>query len=67
MLRGKGLLQPLQKRFLEIWATLPEQSQFYLTGGTALAEFYLGHRFSFDLDLFTAEEPLILPVSYQVI
>ncbi len=66
MLKGKGLLRPLQRRFLEIWATLPEQSHFYLTGGTALAEFYLGHRFSFDLDLFTAEEPLILPVSYQV-
>lgn len=66
MLKGKGLLQPLQAHFLEIWTTLPDQSQFYLTGGTALAEFHLGHRFSFDLDLFTPTEALILPVSYQV-
>lgn len=40
VLRGRGLLQPLQKKFLTFWATLPDQSQFYLTGGTALAEFY---------------------------
>ncbi|MGB9776144.1 MAG: nucleotidyl transferase AbiEii/AbiGii toxin family protein [Anaerolineae bacterium] len=66
MLKGKGLLQPLQKRFLTLWATLSDQHQFCLTGGTALAEFYLGHRLSFDLDLFTAEEPLIVPTSRQV-
>jgi len=29
---------------------------FYLTGGTALAEFYLGHRLSGDLDFFSEEE-----------
>jgi len=28
---------------------------FYLTGGTALSEFYLKHRFSDDLDFFTNE------------
>jgi len=28
-----------------------------------LAEFYLGHRKSFDLDLFTSEKELILPFS----
>jgi predicted nucleotidyltransferase component of viral defense system len=37
---------------------------FYLTGGTALAEFYLGHRKSFDLDIFTTEKGLIIPFSY---
>ena len=37
-----------------------------MTGGTALSEFYLGHRLSFDLDLFTSEEALILPISYQI-
>jgi len=37
---------------------------FYLTGGTALAEFYLGHRKSFDLDIFTTEKELIIPFSY---
>ena len=29
---------------------------FYLTGGTALAEFYLQHRFSEDLDFFSEKE-----------
>jgi len=66
VLRGKGLLTPLQTAFLVTFATLPDQAQFYLTGGTALAEFYLGHRLSFDLDLFTTEEALIRPVSYQI-
>lgn len=31
-------------------------SVFYLTGGTALTEFYLQHRYSDDLDFFTAED-----------
>lgn len=32
---------------------------FYLTGGTALSEFYLQHRYSDDLDFFTRkDEPL---------
>ncbi len=42
---------------------MPDAGRFYLTGGTALAEFYLGHRRSFDLDLFTAEQGLIVPFS----
>lgn len=29
---------------------------FYLSGGTALAEFYLGHRLSEDLDFFSEQE-----------
>jgi len=39
VLRGKGLLRPLQRHFLDLWASFPEQASFYLTGGTALAEF----------------------------
>src|SRR3989344_1455608 len=31
-------------------------SNFYLTGGTALAEFYLHHRLSEDLDFFSENE-----------
>jgi predicted nucleotidyltransferase component of viral defense system len=31
-------------------------SKFYLTGGTALAAFYLFHRYSEDLDFFSKEE-----------
>ena len=42
MLQGKGLLTATQEAFLRLFATLPDQERFYLTGGTALAEFYLG-------------------------
>ena len=66
MLQGRGILTSLQKRVLRILGHLQDISEFYLTGGTALAEFYLGHRLSFDLDLFTTEEGLIVPFSYQV-
>lgn len=66
MLHGKGLLTPIQQAFLTAFAELPDQAQFYLAGGTALAEFYLGHRTSFDLDFFTGQAPLVLPFSYQV-
>ena len=38
---------------------------FYLSGGTALAEYYLHHRYSEDLDFFSEEE--IDPMSIQVI
>jgi hypothetical protein len=65
-LSGRGLLSPIQLAFLSAFAELPDQSRFYLTGGTALSEFYLGHRLSFDLDFFTPEDALILPFSYQV-
>jgi hypothetical protein len=50
MLRGNGLLTPIQRSFIAEFAALPDQAQFYLAGGTALAEYYLGHRLSFDLD-----------------
>lgn len=66
MLRGKGLLTPIQRAFLAAFMRLPDHAHFYLAGGTALAEYYLGHRLSFDLDLFSAEAALILPFSYQV-
>ncbi len=66
MLKGKGVLSDFQKAFLRFFASLPDQERFYLTGGTALAEYYLGHRLSYDLDLFTSETDLILPFSYRV-
>lgn len=65
-LHGSGILTPLQKRFLELFANLPDQSQFYLAGGTALSEYYLGHRLSYDLDIFSGIDSLIQPTSYQV-
>jgi hypothetical protein len=66
VLKGRGILSPLQRASLQLFASLPDQENFYLTGGTALAEYYLGHRLSFDLDLFTSETDLILPISYSV-
>jgi hypothetical protein len=65
-LHGKGILTPFQKRFLEIFANLPDQKQFYLAGGTALSEYYLGHRLSYDLDIFCGTDSLIQPTSFQV-
>lgn len=65
-LKGFGTLTPLQKEFMEILAGLPDKENFYLAGGTALAEYYLGHRLSFDLDYFTGTENLVLPLSYQI-
>lgn len=65
-LQGKDLLAPIQRSFLSAFSQIKDQTQFYLTGGTALAEYYLGHRISLDLDFFTSVEDLILPVSYQL-
>ena len=63
MLKGKGIITNLQRSFLLSLSTLSDSRHFYLTGGTALAEFYLGHRCSYDLDLFTTQKELILPFS----
>ena len=66
MRTGKGILSGFQDTFLHFFASLPDQERFCLTGGTALAEYYLGHRLSDDLDLFTSEAGLIVPFSYRV-
>lgn len=43
-------------------AKTPLQADFYLTGGTALAAFYLHHRYSDDLDLFTDDPQAVVRV-----
>jgi len=48
-------LTPLQAAFLERFFATPTGQRFFLTGGTALAAFYLHHRLSVDLDLFTLD------------
>jgi predicted nucleotidyltransferase component of viral defense system len=48
------LLTPLQNSFLVEFFHLAQD--FYLTGGTALGAFYLQHRHSVDLDLFTHDD-----------
>jgi len=55
------LLTPLQQTVLDaVFAEEVFARGFYLTGGTALAAFYLFHRYSDDLDLFTNDQPLEL-------
>ena len=52
-----SILSDNQKKVLDFLSK--EKSvcdKFYLTGGTALAEFYLSHRLSEDLDFFAEEE-----------
>lgn len=52
-----SILSENQKKLLDLLSK--EQSicaNFYLTGGTALAEFYLHHRLSEDLDFFSEHE-----------
>jgi predicted nucleotidyltransferase component of viral defense system len=51
-----AILRPGQKQLLEALARSPLAKSFYLTGGTALAAFHLGHRVSDDLDLFSEAE-----------
>ena len=41
-------------------------TDFFLTGGTALAVFYLHHRISNDLDLFTAHEVNLAELDFAV-
>lgn len=51
------ILTPLQQDFLVRF--FRQTQDFFLTGGTALAAFYLSHRRSEDLDLFTLSEGAI--------
>lgn len=54
---GKTLLTPHQLDFLEFIQKEPTiTNNFYWTGGTPLAEFYLKHRLSEDIDLFNPEK-----------
>ncbi len=50
--RSKAIT-PLKKEFLK--AFFSREKRFFLTGGSALGLFYLEHRFSYDLDLFSME------------
>jgi hypothetical protein len=61
----KSILSDRQVSLLKLFASNPSiKKHFYLSGGTALAEYYLHHRYSEDLDFFTEEE--VAPMSIQV-
>lgn len=59
----KSILTPNQVQVLkQVGLNKFLTGQFYLTGGTALAEVYLHHRFSEDLDFFSETEFDILSI-----
>ena len=61
----KTVLSLRQKLLLRLFSSDPHiQKNFYLSGGTALAEYYLHHRYSEDLDFFTEKE--VDPLSIQI-
>lgn len=60
----KTILTPLQNKFLAEFFELT--SDFWLTGGTALSAFYLHHRYSEDLDLFTDKDDVFQKVDQPV-
>lgn len=45
---------PLKRDFLRAW--FAQKRRYFLTGGSALGLFYLDHRRSYDLHLFTSDE-----------
>jgi predicted nucleotidyltransferase component of viral defense system len=57
------ILTPFQHQFLSRLAGSPLQSDFFFTGGTALAAFYLHHRYSEDLDFFTDDPQAVSRVA----
>jgi len=62
-----GYASPAQKSVLAALSRDPIiKDAFFLTGGTALSVFYLGHRVSDDIDLFT-RDPLDLPAVTDLI
>lgn len=60
------VLNQLQSDLLAPFFNLPLADRFVLTGGTALAGFYLHHRLSEDLDLFTLNRDAFEQVSSSV-
>lgn len=53
----QAVLKPIQEKLISLVVREPGLKDFYLTGGTALAAYYLQHRLSDDLDFFTFEKP----------
>ena len=58
----KTVLTPIQRKFLELVVAEPYlRRKYYWTGGTVLAEIYLHHRESEDIDLFSEKSEVHLP------
>lgn len=69
MEKTKSILTPHQRAVLDFVSQEPYfNKRYYLAGGTALAEFYLKHRLSEDLDFFVEQEevdPLAVSQFFQ--
>jgi len=62
-----SILTETQRLFLRTAATVDMvRRDFFLTGGTALAEYFLQHRLSEDIDLFTAV-PHAVPIALDAL
>lgn len=60
----KTILSPIQRKFLDLCLKEPYiLKHYYWTGGTVLAEIYLHHRESEDIDLFSENEVNVKVVS----
>lgn len=65
MVMAKTILTNQQQLLLNLISQQKDLvNSFYLSGGTALAEYYLQHRLSEDLDFFSLEE--VEPMNIQV-
>lgn len=53
-----NVIDPILSGAIERFFSYQDWNGLYLTGGTCLAEYYFGHRISFDMDLFTADRDL---------
>lgn len=63
---AKTILTPKQRNLLKyLFSQNNISSHFHLTGGTALSEYYLHHRYSEDIDLFSKKE--VDPLAIQII
>jgi hypothetical protein len=52
---NSNAITPLKRDFLKSF--FAREKRFFLTGGSALGLFYLDHRYSYDVDLFSEERP----------
>ncbi len=59
---GQTILTKDQQMILKLLASEPSLSDFYLTGGTALSEYYLHHRDSDDLDFFSEQSAKLIRI-----
>ncbi|MCL5408831.1 MAG: nucleotidyl transferase AbiEii/AbiGii toxin family protein [Candidatus Omnitrophica bacterium] len=64
--KKKEPLTELQQKIINTFKKLEEAKEFYFTGGSALAFYYLHHRISEDVDFFTSTEDMIQIVSKKL-